>query len=144
MTCSVYIFGYSDLKHGHVVKIGIARDVFARLNTVQTHNHNTVIPHFHFDLPSRRDAFNIEQRFHTRFADQRIRGEWFALDDNEALYFLTMQVVRFLSTRFFGEELRRQRCDTGLIKAFTILDAENPGNISQWESDWNQIESETL
>lgn len=142
--CSVYIFGYPHAEHGHVVKVGIAKNVFVRLETVQTHNPNTVIPYFHFDLPSRATAFSVEKRFHDRFKPRRLRGEWFGMGSNEALYFLTMIIVRDFSTRYFGEQLRHMRDEAGLLRAFKILDREHPVTVSQWDSAWNSLESEAI
>jgi hypothetical protein len=140
VTCSVYIFGHPHAVFHHVVKVGISNNVFSRLDTIQTHNVETVVPHFHFDLPSREMAYEIEQHFHRRFDAYRLRGEWFGMDGNQALYLLSIGVVRALSARYAGDDLRTMREDAGLLRAFAILDAQPDEDVNSWERDWQETE----
>lgn len=140
MTCSVYIFGHPHAMFNHVVKVGISSNVFSRLDTTQTHNVETVVPHFHFDLPSREIAYEIEQHFHRRFDSYGIRGEWFGMGEFQALYLLSICVVRALSARYEGEELQKMREWAGLLRAFAILDSQSEDDVSSWERDWEETE----
>lgn len=57
-----------------VVKIGFASDCANRLSDIQTGNHNRLL--LETSVPAYRAA---EQLIHERFAEYRIRGEWFRL-----------------------------------------------------------------
>jgi len=138
--CSVYVFGCPHSHFGHTVKVGISNNVFARLSSIQSHNAEKVVPHFHFDLPSRELAFEIEQYFHRRFDSYRIHREWFAMGECQAIYLLSICVVRALSARYQGDEHREMREWSGLIKAFAILDAEDSDDVLGWERDWQETE----
>lgn len=55
------------------VKIGVAKDVVRRLETMQTGNHErlTLLRTFEGDTAE-------ERRLHRQFADHRLSGEWFS------------------------------------------------------------------
>jgi len=139
-TCSVYLFGYPHGQYGHVVKVGISNNVFARLAAIQSHNPDVVIPHFSFDLPDRQMAYSIEQKFHRRFSHCGIRGEWFGMSEHRALFMLSLEVLRSLSSRYSGDELRRMREWSGLLRAFAILDQRPDEDHEQWNAEWTELE----
>jgi len=139
-SCSVYLFGYPHGTFGHVVKVGISNNVFSRLATIQSHNPDSVVPHFHFNFPSRDLAYAIEQEFHRRFSHRCIRGEWLSLQENEALYLLSIAVVRHLSTRYTGDQLREMRKACGLLRAFNILDEQPDADQAVWADAWHVTE----
>jgi hypothetical protein len=138
--CSVYLFGYPHGTFGHVVKVGISNSVYTRLASIQSHNPNQVIPHFHFDFPSRDMAYAIEQSFHRRFTHCSIRGEWFGMGESEALFMLSMEVVSHLSKRYEGDAVRGLRKSCGLLRAFEILDAASDENHEKWNNEWMDTE----
>jgi hypothetical protein len=138
--CSVYIFGYPHAQFHHVVKVGISNNVFARLASIQSHNPDCVVPHFHFDFTSRDEAFAIEQEFHRRFNHFGIRGEWLGMGEYQAIYLLSIVIVRRLAARYVGDDLRSIRESCGLLKAFAILDECESDEIATYERDWNETE----
>lgn len=140
--CAVYIFGYPHATFGHVVKVGISNNVFSRLNAIQSHCPDVVVPHFNFDLPSRDMAYAIEQGFHRRFDASRIRGEWFGMREYQAIYLLSIAVVRALGARYSGEHLREERERSGLLKAFDLLDRQGGDNLHRWCQEWMETEEE--
>ncbi len=64
------------------IKIGLARSIQKRLETMQTGNpyELRLITSVHCD--SRAQAESLEKHFHRLFARKRLRGEWFRSDIN--------------------------------------------------------------
>lgn len=137
--CSVYLFGYPHGTFGHVVKVGISGNVFSRLASIQSHNPETVAPHFHFTFRSRDLARKIESRFHAHFSHYGIRGEWFGMSELHALYLLTLEVVRALSETYPREVIAKVREEAGLLRAFTILDHLGDDEQVQWNQEWDEV-----
>lgn len=85
--CSVY--AVSDGTGN--IKIGVAKDIAARMKSIQTGNPHTLQLLFEVVCvsPFRRDvslgAHKIEHEAHRQLAHKRMSGEWFALDYHEAL-----------------------------------------------------------
>jgi predicted GIY-YIG superfamily endonuclease len=59
------------------IKIGMARNVAARVAELQTANHETLSILVEIPCDSEKEAFDLEQRLHRLFRRHRIRGEWF-------------------------------------------------------------------
>lgn len=59
------------------IKIGVARNMARRLETLQTGNAFRLNVIALIPCKSREQALAIESRLHKRFGRQRIRGEWF-------------------------------------------------------------------
>lgn len=72
------------IQAGEFVKIGISRNVQARLAELQTGN---PLPLAILDAFEFADAEQVERALHQRFANARVQGEWFRLtaEDLEAL-----------------------------------------------------------
>lgn len=137
--CHVYLFGYPHEKFGHVVKVGISSNVFSRLASIQCHNPETVIPHFDFIFRSRNLARTIEARFHANFSHYGIRGEWFGMSENHALFMLTLEVVRALSETYPRESIAIMRDEAGLLRAFALLDHLSDDEQEQWNQEWDEV-----
>lgn len=76
------------------VKIGVARDPFARLESLQSANFYGLRLLFFEDFGGR--AFKIERGLHRRFRDFKVRGEWFSLDTG---------LRRYLMNVYYGDSL---------------------------------------
>jgi len=59
------------------IKIGVAKDVESRLETLQTGNHMELRIVTKIKCRSRQEAYDKESQFHKMFERKRIRGEWF-------------------------------------------------------------------
>lgn len=62
------------------VKIGIATDPNRRLSELQTANYELLTLLYRLECNSLTDAQQLETVLHRRYAQQRIRGEWFDSD----------------------------------------------------------------
>lgn len=69
-------------------KIGISQDVNARLATIQTGNPETLRIHYAFKIDKSRAA-KLESHIHKEYNHHKIRGEWFNLDECEAVKILS-------------------------------------------------------
>jgi len=68
-------------------KIGLSKNVFRRLNSMQTGNPDKLSLICFFPAI---DAFKQEQELHNHFSIKRSTGEWFILNDNDVNYFLSV------------------------------------------------------
>ena len=59
------------------IKIGVARNVQRRIDTMQTGNAFKLNLLASIKCDNRDHAYSMEKRIHSFFARQRIRGEWF-------------------------------------------------------------------
>lgn len=65
---------------GTVVKIGMSDNPSARLTSLQGGNHMELGLWFSHEFAN---AAEVERHLHERFADRRLRGEWFHLDHDQ-------------------------------------------------------------
>ena len=70
-----YVYFITD-GHGHI-KIGKADDTGKRIRELQTGNPYKLSFLLTVMLDSITDAFELEQRLHSKFAQYRMEGEWF-------------------------------------------------------------------
>lgn len=77
----VYIIGPADGPY----KVGIAKNVAARLSALQTSTHQRLMVHAHFDAGSREAAREAEIETHRRLKPFRLSGEWFSCSLDQAL-----------------------------------------------------------
>jgi len=75
---SVYI--YFILAGNGLTKIGIAKDIKSRMDTLNTASPIELTLLFYFEP---QNAKRFEQALHNRFAHKRVRGEWFALSSRD-------------------------------------------------------------
>lgn len=89
----VYLIGAfrPHMQRPDAVKIGIARDMRKRLETIQTGNHLQCRVIAVWIVPSVRRALEIERQAHQRFKRVRLCGEWFKPE--------VRRIVDFLNTR---------------------------------------------
>lgn len=78
----VYVIGFAGRERP--VKIGMAQNVPARLDGLQTGHHDLLEIKSSREFPSRPAAEKAERRAHRHFASKRLRGEWFDLDAAKA------------------------------------------------------------
>ena len=64
---------------GRFTKIGKANDVLRRLKELQTATPYELEILRIFKCSNEREAYNLEQFFHTSFQDKRVKGEWFEI-----------------------------------------------------------------
>jgi hypothetical protein len=76
----IYVLFVKDSSGKKIYKIGFAKDVEGRINTIQTSLPFTLEIFCAFYSPR---AFQIEWELHERFKECCVRGEWFHLNDND-------------------------------------------------------------
>lgn len=69
-------------------KVGISRDPWDRLLSLQTGSPVPLRLGEIYYLRDRATAARLEQSFHAAFAERRLHGEWFAVTFDEANYWL--------------------------------------------------------
>lgn len=76
---SAYVYFIAD-GHGYV-KIGMANDIRARLDALQTANPHKLELYVGLKIPNGKmsEARKIEKQLHKMFEADRIRGEWFKM-----------------------------------------------------------------
>lgn len=72
--CSVYFIRERGTQN---VKIGVAKDVNARLKDLQTGNANQLEIINTILFPTEEDAYRVENLLHKKYISDHIRGEWF-------------------------------------------------------------------
>lgn len=75
MDTNIYFIRTRDSTN--LIKIGVAKDVNARLGMLQTANHCTLEVLGSIPIASRAQAFDLERQIHSLFKYYRVRGEWF-------------------------------------------------------------------
>lgn len=70
--CFVYL-----ISNGEYIKIGVAKNVEARLKDLQVANAKELQLICSFPLKNEKEAFKLEQFLHTEYEAYHIRGEWF-------------------------------------------------------------------
>jgi len=75
----VYFIQEGKGNHGNI-KIGKSNDVDKRLKSLQTGNPRKLTLMASIKCKSPDDAFKLESKFHLKFQDKQIRGEWFGGD----------------------------------------------------------------
>lgn len=83
----VYAIGRAAAEH---VKIGVSRDVTARLRNLQTSHHEGL-----HVLWQGAGGSALEDYLHERFAPRRIRGEWFDFTGVDAVELIAQAAVAF-------------------------------------------------
>lgn len=68
------------MRCGTHYKIGVAKDVNRRLRDLDERPFKIALISVSQPIP---DAYKIEKEIHKKYEKKRIRGEWFALDENE-------------------------------------------------------------
>lgn len=83
MSASVYILAEEGADRP--VKIGHTVDAQARFSSLQTGNHRVLIPHGNRFFKTPNIAQRIEASLHQKFANRRLRGEWFDVSAADAI-----------------------------------------------------------
>lgn len=83
----LYIIGEPDTEKFPCwnVKIGITRDLRARLRQLQPGHHSKLVIHKYYRFGDRRSALEAEARWHRFFEDAQMCGEWFGISPEEAI-----------------------------------------------------------
>ena len=93
-----YVYFITD-GHGHI-KIGKADDTYQRLKELQTGNPYKLSFLLTVMLDSVSDAFDLEQRLHSKFSEYRMEGEWFEAEP--VMEFIDTQIVKMGRFSFGG------------------------------------------
>lgn len=99
---SVYAF-----TGGAFAKIGIAKDVRARLAQVQTYCPIKIRLSYHYEFESRLYANVAEREAHDLLREFRVHGEWFRIDAQTAIYRTSIAVD---GTRMLVEKHKTEEC----------------------------------
>ena len=87
----VYVFAHqSEDGLTGPVKVGISKNVNARLATIQTSCPQPIELAYVFECPDRDIARAIELSFHEVQKDKRTHGEWFRFEPLEAIHLLCL------------------------------------------------------
>jgi hypothetical protein len=107
ITTYVYVIGHLE-KNCTVgpVKVGVTKNPYDRLATLQTSCPSHLVMIHAFAAPNREIALGLEEAFHTVFKDRRLRGEWFDMHPIDAAVAMAENVRSLLSTHleFSAEE----------------------------------------
>lgn len=79
--CYVYVIQVDS----GAIKIGKSFNPLGRVSGIQTGNHEEARLVFSFELPTDEAATALERVLHERYADRRLRREWFAVDPNHVI-----------------------------------------------------------
>lgn len=134
--CDLYILGHEHSIFGHALKVGVSSNIGARINELQTGSCERLKLYFSFSLPSRSLAMEAEAMFHDLFDDSSIRGEWFGMHPDRALFMASLVVVRVLSRHYRPPEISRVRAESGLLDAFAEIDSLPDELQSELIVDW--------
>lgn len=74
----MYLYIIKESGKAGAIKIGIASNVDARIDTLQTGNPRTLELVISYKCRTRKHAFALEAWMHKTFGSHRIRGEWFS------------------------------------------------------------------
>ncbi len=119
MACNVYIICYE----GGIppVKVGIASKIERRLDQIQVGNPNKVILYQSFSCPNRIMASSIEEEFHKKMDEKRIRGEWFNISPSEAAPII-VKISKSLEGKVSSEpDPESDKLNPSAIKFFNYL-----------------------
>lgn len=107
--CCLYVIG----PRGGPLKIGIADNVRSRRTELNIGNPAYLRIHHHEAFDTAEDARRFERELHYHYRDSHIRGEWFALneDDIPNIRRLLGSLLRFLETDLTSWSLERKACD---------------------------------
>jgi hypothetical protein len=75
-------------EHNHLIKIGVSKNPYRRIRQLQTGNDSILRL---LGIIKVEDAFSVERLLHTRYAKDRVSGEWFSVSESE---------IRILSSYF--------------------------------------------
>lgn len=125
-----------DGKYSRPVKVGHAKNPYARLGSIQTGSHQTLEVAATFEFPSKRVACDVERSFHDVLADKRVRGEWFDMDTLSAMRSICtcVRVGLVMSTKLDEQERRHMRDLSGVTRAEEIL-REYGYSVHEWDGD---------
>lgn len=126
-----FVYVISESKSGQPcspVKIGISKDVNARLRTLQTAHSRRLILVTYFTFPDQRFAAEVERAFHIVMAGKKTVGEWFDLIPIKAVESMCSNVRFALRHYLSGDQvlLRAMEDWTGLN--------ENLANLEVWQN----------
>lgn len=112
--CCLYL-----AKMGNMVKVGITNDPHRRFATLQTGLPEPLECRYLVFTPSRARALELEKKVHRRLASRRAMGEWFRIDDEDAV----VAIQRAVWGRRKSEALTFASPD----EFFAYLEADHPG-----------------
>lgn len=88
----VYVIAHEDGGCVGPVKVGLSYAPFSRLKEVQAGNPRLLAVYENIQVRDKYDARTLELAFHTAFAAQRIRGEWFNVEPEAAAKWLQSNI----------------------------------------------------
>jgi hypothetical protein len=102
----VYVFAHqSEAGLTGPVKVGISKNVNARLSTIQTSCPQRIELAYVFECPNRGIARDIERSFHDTQAENRSHGEWFNFEPVQAIHLLCIAFRAALTHNLTGPKV---------------------------------------
>lgn len=103
----MYVYMIRCINRDNYVKIGVARNVESRLETLQTSSPYRLEVLASIRCNGRRHAYDLEKRLHWLFRKQRIRGEWFKkVDMKRASDYIKRDVEKQTTVPYSEDEWR--------------------------------------
>lgn len=99
--CFVYL-----ISDGEYIKVGVAKNVEARLKDLQVANAKELQLICSFPLKNEKEAFKLEQFLHSEYEAYHIRGEWFNI-----LNYINVQEFKLYP--FNAENIRKAKAKEG-------------------------------
>jgi predicted GIY-YIG superfamily endonuclease len=119
---SIYIIGGADKP----VKIGYAKNVNERLQSLQTGSPQELYVFDQFDRLTLKEARAIERAVHKHFASKRLKGEWFDIGSDEARQAITDRLdTRVKSARMLSSfDLRGHIAPQSMVEMIQVADRD--------------------
>jgi hypothetical protein len=111
--CHLYVI--EAVGQAKLVKIGISSSPWGRISSIQTSCPFELRMAKVFTLPTRRIARDVELAVHEAFGDVRLRGEWFAVSADNAIFCVSEDIEGYFNAnQAWSEEERAAKlkwCD---------------------------------
>ena len=92
-----YVYFISPKNEDSISKIGISKNPFARLKTLQTSHYKDLVLNLFFGAWRREDALRIEKEIHSKLDMYRLKGEWFNVNYNMCWKFFDKKEMQYFN-----------------------------------------------
>jgi hypothetical protein len=96
-TTFYYIYFISPKNEDGITKIGISKNPFSRLRSLQTSHYKDLVLNLFFGAWHRRDAICIEKEIHSKLDMYRLRGEWFNINHSMCWEFFDKKEMQYFN-----------------------------------------------